>query len=851
MNFKEEKETISPQDLVLQLSEKANNFDISKYEDFIEELCGQREYQKEAIRKVVKFFLSGEYKTIAELVSENFKANEAMQEFFRDEKELLDELLFRDKLSCTIDLATGTGKTWVMYAVSRIMLAEGVVDNVLIVCPSRTIKYELLKKFNNFTIKTNLQSAFPKAGKYRNPGIIQANTAIKKGDIVIDNIHKAYDHVGSSIKDLRGKDRKILIINDEAHHFINSTSGGLNKEEILEWAKFLKNPEYNFSFILNSSGTPYKGDNYFKDVIYRYPIRQAIEEKMVKDINYLEKDESRGWKEKFKAIYKNHLENKKKYPKVKKHITIFVTNQIKKTDKIVEEISKFLRTEEGIPAKEAEEKVLAVTSSPKHEANRQLLKTVDEPENPVEWIVSVSMLTEGWDVNNVFQIVPHEDRAFNSKLLIAQVLGRGLRVPPVYQNDLKVHPQVTIFNHDAWGPRIDDLVRDVAEISKKITSRVDKDSKYNFSLYYINVEKKIVSDSKTPARGRVELPKSLGFSSRKDIAEQIYKSVKTQEETIKRTKIDLGEYSLGEAVNEVFNNILLLDLTHNTNFSKKANREFIQRLIENELRDIGEKTVTEANLQRAKASFNTLYRKLTGQSRIVDVYSKPIEKNTQEMNISSISISELKRNKGLLFSEESLKRSSQKELEIIKEAIEELPRKRSVEIEDKNYKSPLNITILASEPEIEFAKMLTREENTKFFDSWIKSKDKGFYSIPYNYQPGTHPQQKQFNPDFIIKKKDKIIFVEIKHEEDTDIKNRDKIAGATDYFIQLNRKIEKTGLRYDFYFLTPQDYTGFFDRVIRSDKTFIAEMHASLLKKSREELKAFFQRDRAEMRLKI
>jgi len=66
------------------------------------------------------------------------------------------------------------------------------------------------------------------------------------------------------------------------------------------------------------------------------------------------------------------------------------------------------------------------------------LKTVDEPENSVEWIVSVSMLTEGWDVNNVFQIVPHEDKAFNSKLLIAQVLGRGLRVPPVYRNDPKI-----------------------------------------------------------------------------------------------------------------------------------------------------------------------------------------------------------------------------------------------------------------------------------------------------------------------------------------------------------------------------------------------------------------------------
>jgi type III restriction enzyme len=838
--MEEDKEIISPNDLVLRLSEKANNFDISKYEDFIGELCGKWEFQIEAIRKVVKLFLSGEYKNIEDLVRENFKENEVIQEFFRDEEELLGDLLFRDKLSCTIDLATGTGKTWVMYAVARILLAEGVVDNVLVVCPSRTIKYELLKKFNNFTIKTNLQSAFPKGGKYRNPGIIQANTAIKKGDIVIDNIHKAYDHVGSSIKDLRGKDRKILIINDEAHHFINANihASATKNEEMLEWAKFLRNPEYNFSYILNSSGTPYKGDNYFKDVIYRYPIRQAIEDRIVKDINYLEKDESKGWKQKFKAIYKNHIENKKKYPKVKKHITIFITNQISKTDKIADEIQKFLRKEEGISAKEAKEKVLPVTSSRKHETNRELLKTVDEPENYVEWIVSVSMLTEGWDVNNVFQIIPHEDRAFNSKLLIAQVLGRGLRVPPAYQNDAKIHPQVTIFNHDAWGSRIDDLVRDVAEISKKIVSKIDKKSKSNFSIYYINVEKKIKTETKTPARGKIELPKSLGFTSRKDLTEQTYKSVKTREETIKRTKIDLEEYSVKEAINEVFNNILILDLTHNTNFAEKANKKFIEGLIIKELKDIDEKTVTEANLQRAKSSFNTLYRKLTGQSRIVDVYSDPIEKTTRkEMNPSYISISEVKKGKGIMFSDKSLKSSTAKELENIKEAFGEIKGKYHLKTDEGDYKSPLNITVLASEPEIEFAKILRRKENAKFIDCWVKSKDKGFYSIPYNYRPGTHPQQKQFNPDFIIKKGKKIIFVEIKHNEDTDVKNRDKIAGANDYFVELNSKTEKKGFEYSFYFLTPTNYTGFFEKVIRGNKIFIGKLHAELLKKSREELK--------------
>lgn len=842
--MKEGGELINPNDLVLKLSEEANNFDISKYEDFINELCGAWEFQIEATRKVLKFFLSGKYRNTEDLVRENFQKNEVMQGFFQNEEQILSDLLLKDKLSCTIDLATGTGKTWVMYAVARIMLAEGKVDNVLILCPSLTIKYELLKKFHNFITKSNLQNAFSRNSKYRNPGIIQANQAIRKGDIMIDNIHKTFEHVqNTAIKDLKGANRKILVINDEAHHFINAqTHASANEnKDMLEWEKFLKNPEYNFTYILNSSGTPYKGNNYFKDVIYRYSIRQAIEERMVKDIDYLVKFESgersfkKKWNKNFELIYKIHKENKEKYSKVKKHITIFVTNKIVRTDEIANEISKFLKKEEGGSLEEAHRKVLPVTSSQKHEKNREILKTVDEPENPVEWIVSVSMLTEGWDVNNVFQIVPHEDKAFNSKLLIAQVLGRGLRVPPIYQNDSNNHPKVTIFNHDAWGPAIDNLVMGLTEIGQKIISKIDKNSKYNFLLYYLNIDKEIKTETKTPTKGKVQLPKSFGFSSRRDLIRAIHRDIKTREETERKAKIDLEEYTLKEAVNEVFNSILLLDLTHGTNFTKKANKAFIESLVKKELKNINEKTITEANLQKAKLSFNTLYRKLTGQSKIINVYSKPIQKSTKDMNVSYSSINEIKYNKGIMYSEKSLRSSTEKELKDIYEAIGEIPGKRSIKEDENNYKSPLNITILSSEPEIEFVKNLSKYSD--FIDCWIKSKDKGFYSIPYIYRPGTHSQQKQFNPDFIIKKGKKIIFVEIKQEEDTDLKNRDKIIGAMECFKNLNNKLEKKSSTYNFYFLTPGDYMGFFEKVVKNNKIFMGDLHANLLTMSREELR--------------
>ena len=111
----------------------------------------------------------------------------------------------------------------------------------------------------------------------------------------------------------------------------------------------------------------------------------------------------------------------------------------------------FLSKQENKFKKDVEQKVLIVTSSREHRANVTRLKYVDDKADAAEWIISVSMLTEGWDVKNVFQIVPWEDRAFNSRLLIAQVLGRGLRIPKVYQSP---QPKVVVFNHKAWSSKI-------------------------------------------------------------------------------------------------------------------------------------------------------------------------------------------------------------------------------------------------------------------------------------------------------------------------------------------------------------------------------------------------------------
>jgi type III restriction enzyme len=78
----------------------------------------------------------------------------------------------------------------------------------------------------------------------------------------------------------------------------------------------------------------------------------------------------------------------------------------------------------------AEAEVGTATGSKLKEAERlrELIANVGKPGTPGEHIrcvVSVQMLTEGWDANNVTQILGL--RAFGSQLLCEQVVGRGLR----------------------------------------------------------------------------------------------------------------------------------------------------------------------------------------------------------------------------------------------------------------------------------------------------------------------------------------------------------------------------------------------------------------------------------------
>ncbi len=826
-----DKQKFQNKDLVLKVS---SNYDpkrvsLNKYEAFLDALCGEREYQKEAIRETVRYFLGGEYESLKELAEENYHNNPKLQEKYSSLDDLVSHLQLPNQLSCSLDHATATGKSYVMAGIARILLAEGSVDQVLVLCPSNTIEAGLTEKFRLLAADRTLKSLLPKNTKIANPRIINASKTIQKGDICIENIHATYINTKSAIEDsLVGKGDRTLVLNDEAHHLMSPSDAALKK-----WKEFLLDPRYGFKLIVNVSGTCYIGDDYFTDVIHRFSLKDAIENRFAKSIRYVAEDSSGSEYEKFQKIYDNHVENKTiKYRKVKP-ITILVTKDIAACKRLQDKLIGFLSSKEKTSKLQAAKKVLIVTSANEHKKNIPVLRRVDAKSSPIEWITSVSMLSEGWDVKNVFQIVPHEERAFNSKLLIAQVLGRGLRVPEEYKD---VQPVVTVFNHDKWSSGITHLVDEVLEIEKKIHSYpVTKAENYNFQLYNINYrrnEKKVAFAQKDPFK---LLKKGyIAYSSQAQELEKAttYAKAVSGEREVKQTLIEFKMYPVREVAHDVFNRLILFDQDAGTEYSRQFTESKINEIILKSLGKINDKSgkVSEANRNQTLAAFSVIRRKGTKSLRIQIEAKDLIRLNAGDIRKNSIGVGSLRRDATVFWDDYSMSLGDEADIKLLKDldADESLPKSALIRIANKyNFKTPLNVALASYEPERIFIRGLTAEQTANCLDAWIKSLDVGFYSIEYAWRKGEHRKRGGFNPDFFIKIQDDIVVVEIKVDDDISDENKAKLRYAIDHFARVN-KMQKDRLFF-FKFLSPKSYDLFF-KSIRDKKyrIFKSDLEAKL-----------------------
>jgi type III restriction enzyme len=103
------------------------------------------------------------------------------------------------------------------------------------------------------------------------------------------------------------------------------------------------------------------------------------------------------------------------------------------------------------------DKVIQVDSSKtgaeEEEMITRLLK-VEATSEPTEIVIHVNMLKEGWDVTNLYTIVPL--RAANARVLIEQSIGRGLRLPYGKRTGVTAVDRLNIVAHDKFQEIIDE-----------------------------------------------------------------------------------------------------------------------------------------------------------------------------------------------------------------------------------------------------------------------------------------------------------------------------------------------------------------------------------------------------------
>ena len=713
------------------------------------------------------------------------------------------------------------------------MLGLGLVDKVLVLCPSTTIETGLYEKFTELLSDSKLQDLVPTASIIKNPHLTNGNYSVKTGDICVENIHAVYENTGSSIEaSFKNINQKVLVINDEAHHIYNSSSD----KEIKKWKEFLLDSNYNFNYILGLTGTAYIENDYFPDVIYRYSLRKAIEEKNVKDINYAIKDDTSSTREKFQKIYQNHLRNKERYSLIKP-ITIFVCANINNASNLKEDIIDYLIGELNLSYEEISKKVLLITSKSSVE-EKLLLKNVDDKNSPIEWIVSVSMLTEGWDVKNVMQIVPWEDRAFNSKLLISQVLGRGLRVPKQYYNNV---PSVKVFNHVSWSKNIINLVSEVLEIETKLTSQVLKNneprSKYNFNIKNINYNKNEIEVEKEASATTIDYTNilkngiKLESQSLEIEKETTFQSIYNSREINEITYTISREcYSVDEIVDKIIQEFRARDWEGkilklgNDQYTQNnlPERKIIKDIIINSMNKVGitDDYLTEKNRNNILTTFGTLLRKKNKTVIPISTDFKTYDVDTKNIAAQSISVSSLRKEASVFYTDDYENELKDENLKVLSEFLNDdsRPVKAAKCKNMYQFKTPMDIVFTSGKPELDFVDYLCRQDVSECIDSWIKSRDVGFYSIEYTWKKNSHQLKNQsFNPDFFIKimknNKTYYLVVEIKADGDDCDENKAKYKYGIEHFENLNEILEEVGENeeYIFHFLSPNAYPEFFE----------------------------------------
>jgi type III restriction enzyme len=395
----------------------------------------------------------------------------------------------REFPSLCFALATGVGKTRLMGAfISYLYLAYD-IKNFFVLAPNLTIYNKLITDFTPNTPKYVLKGIAELAisapeittgDNYQNRGkllddltrcqinifnISKINSEVRGGKS--PRIKQLSEYIGDSYFNYLAALDDLVILMDESHRY--RASAGVRAINELKPRLGLELTATPFVEI-SREAIP------FKNVIYDYPLGRAMADGFVKEpavvtrkdfnpagmsveqIEHLKLEDGVLLHESIKVELETYARETGKAI-VKPFILVIArdTTHAAQLVALIQSATFF----EGRYAAKVIQVDSSKTGAQEDEMVERLLK-VEQKDEPTEIVVHVNMLKEGWDVTNLYTIVPL--RAANARILIEQSIGRGLRLPYGKRTGVTTVDRLNIVAHDKFQEIIDQASRSESPI---------------------------------------------------------------------------------------------------------------------------------------------------------------------------------------------------------------------------------------------------------------------------------------------------------------------------------------------------------------------------------------------------
>ena len=393
-------------------------------------------------------------------------------------------------------LATGVGKTRLMGAFIAYLHRVEKVEHFFVLAPNLTIYRKLITDFTPNTPKyvfqgihefavnppqiitsDNYESGIGvRTGRLFDDDLVHinifniskinstANPDGKKGanKSKLPRIKRLHEYIGESYFDyLAGLDDLVLLM-DESHRYRASAGvKAINELKPILGLELTATPQ------VEQGGRTVQ----FKNAIFSYPLSSALTDGFVKQPAVATRENFNA-----AAYDEDGLETLKLKDGIRVHEETKVQLEVYSRENNAKRVKPFML----VVARDTEHanalmttiessdffdgdykgKVITVHSKQTGEENDEVVQqllTVEDPKNPVEIVIHVNMLKEGWDVTNLYTIVPL--RKADSRTLVEQSIGRGLRLPYGKRTGNEAVDRLTIVAHDKFQEIVDEANR--------------------------------------------------------------------------------------------------------------------------------------------------------------------------------------------------------------------------------------------------------------------------------------------------------------------------------------------------------------------------------------------------------